>query len=723
LKRDARASSTERTTGIGGGRGSGLAVRLIVFLVLSSLSLVSAAEAAVAPSVTDTWVAKVGTTAVELHGTIDTGEAATNGRFEYLTDAAYQANLTAVPPRDPFAGAVETPVGGKAIAAAAVPVEIKQAVGGLRPGTTYHYRLVASNNEGTDFGPSRTFTLRVGEESLLLDGRAWEMVSPVDKNGGEIQAPGGVFGGGVFQAAAAGGSITYSSLSSFGEGQGSPGASQYISSRGSDGWTTANVTTPTVAGAFGLDLDGVPYQLFSGDLARAVVLDPQRCETAPCPRRYQLRQSSTGVLSPSPATTDLALAGANPNLTQTVLATGTNLYTWSGGALSLINFLPGDSTATPGATLAAQGAGSISDSGSRVYFYLGGNLYLRDGAETVQVDQSAGGEGVFQVAGSDGATAYFLKAEHLYRFTVASGTATDLTPAGGVLGVLGSSTDDAYLYYLTADGLYLRHEGVSTRIADGADASDYPPSVGTTRVDPSGNLVFLSSAALGEVDTGGFPQVYLYRPSAANLTCVSCNPTGARPLGPSSIPGAVANGKSPGATQIYKPRVLSAAGDRLFFESDDALLLTDTNGHRDVYEWEAGGAGSCANPAGCLGLISSGRAEGDASFLDASADGNDALFLTGGSLVEDDPTGADVYDARAGGGFPVPQKPIVCKADACQVVPGEPEDPALGTGFFRTEGNPPVTFPGVKKHCKKKHHCKKKRHGKKRHHRKKGGRR
>jgi len=696
---------------------------VLLALALAGLATATSAEAAVAPAVTDTWVTKVGTTSVELHGEIDTGEAATNGRFEYVTDDVYQANLAAAPPRDPFTGAVETPVGGKAIPAGSAPVEIKQALGGLHPGTTYHFRVVASNGLGTDFGPPRAFTLRVAEESLLLDGRGWEMVSPVDKNGGEVQPPGGVFGGGVFQAAAAGGSITYSSLSSFGGGQGSPGASQYVSSRGADGWATANVTTPTQAGAFGLDPDGVPYQLFSGDLARAVVFDPQRCDAAPCPRRYLLRQSSTGALEPSPATDDLALAGANPGLTQTVLATEGDLYAWSGGGLSQVNLLPGDSVGTPGATLAAQGAGSISADGARVYFYLGGNLYLRDGTETVQVDQAAGGEGVFQVASDDGTTAYFLKDGHVYRFTVASGTATDVTPSGGVTGVLGASGDGAYLYYLTADGLYLRQGGPATKVADAADASNYPPSVGTSRVAANGALVFISSVSLGEADTGGFAQVYLYRPSAAELTCVSCNPTGARPLGPAVVAGAVANGQSPESTRIYKPRVLAADGARVFFESEDALVLTDTNGRRDVYEWEAGGVGSCARADGCLGLISSGRSEGNASFLDASADGDDAFFLTAGSLVETDPTGVDVYDARVGGGFPAPPKPIVCEADACQVVPGEPDDPALGTGFFRSEGNPSVTFPKhKKKHCKKKKpRCKKKHSKKKR--RQKGARR
>jgi hypothetical protein len=687
--------------------------------IVAGLALAASAQGAVAPAVTDTWVAKVGTTAVELRGTIDPGGAATDGRFEYLADSAYQANLAF--PRDPFTGAIETPVGGKAIPAGTVPIEMKQAVGGLRPGTTYHFRVVASNDEGSDLGPSRTFTLRAAEGSSMLDRRGWEMVSPVDKNGGEIQAPGGVFGGGVFQAAAGGDAVTYSSLSSFGNGQGAPGGSQYLSNRGGAGWSTENVTTATEAGAFGPSPDGTPYQLFSSDLGRAVVFDPQRCDTAPCPRRYRLRQGVGGALAASAAANDLELAGADADLTQTVLSTETNLYAWSGGAMAPVNLLPGGSVATPGATLAAQGAGSISEDGSRIYFSLGGNLYLRSSGETVQVDQSVGGGGVFQAASADGGVAFFLEAEHLYRFTVASGTATDLTPAGGVLGVLGTSADGAYLYYLAADGLYLQHGGLATRVADGADASNYPPSAGTSRIAGNGNLAFLSSAPLTEADTGGFREVYLYRPATGELTCVSCNPTGTRPLGPSSIPGAVANGESATATRIYKPRALSAAGNRVFFESDDALVLTDTNQRRDVYEWEAQGVGSCAMPGGCLGPISSGRAERDSVFLDASADGDDAFFLTTGSLVETDPGGADVYDARVGGGFPAPAKPIVCVADACQPVPGDPDDPALGTGFFRAEGNPPVSFPKAKKH-RKKHH-RRPHHRKKKHHSKKEGRR
>ena len=64
--------------------------------------------------------------------------------------------------------------------------------------------------------------------------------------------------------------ITYTSSSSFGDGaQGAPQASQYISRRhGASGWTTENITTPTVSGSYGNQPNGVPYQLFSPDLAR-----------------------------------------------------------------------------------------------------------------------------------------------------------------------------------------------------------------------------------------------------------------------------------------------------------------------------------------------------------------------------------------------------------------------------------------------------------------------
>ena len=696
--------------------------------------LVPSAEAAGPPQITDSWSAGVGGTVVDLHAMVNPEELQTRVQVEYLTAAAYEENLAAAPPREGFTGAVISPAGGVAIGAGNVPAEFSRHIGGLKPSTAYRYRFSATNSNDTTIGPVLGFITRSSTAASfsLPDGRGWEMVSPVDKNGGEIQGAGAYFGGGVMQSAADGNSVSYGAAFSFAGGQGAPGASQYISRRGSQGWSTENVTTPTDAGAYGLQPDGVPFQLFSGDLARGLVFDPQRCAAAPCPRDYLLRQSSDGSLTTSAQADDLTFAGATPDLAHVVLSSCAaltadateapgvggcdvaqpNLYEWSGGGLTLINFLPGETHGTPGATLGAQ-AGAVSADGSRVYFSAGGDLYLRHAGQTSQVDEEQGGGGEFETASADGGLALFTKAEHLYRYTASSGGVQDLTPGGGVEGVLGASADGAYVYYLTAAGLFLDHGGAATKVAATADASDYPPATGSARIAADGNLAFLSSASLTGADTGGFAEVYLYSPAAPSLTCVSCNPTGARPLGPSTIPGAIANGALAGATRAYKPRALSAAGNRVFFDSLDSLVTTDTNNDEDVYEWEAQGVGSCAEAGGCLALISSGRSTEGASFIDASADGSDAFFLTDGSLVPADPGAGDVYDARVGGGTPAVSPPIDCLGDACQVLPGEPEDPAPGTASISAEVNPPVKFPKPK-HSHKKHRHKKAHHKKQR---------
>jgi hypothetical protein len=670
-----------------------------------------AAQAAGAPVATDPWAGGVGAGGVDLHASINPNALATTVRFEYLSAGAYAANLAAVPPRDGFTGATKSPLAGISVGAGAATIPFVRHVGGLNPKTTYRYRAAATNSTATSFSLSRSFTTTENAPTFALpDNRGWEMVSPVEKNGGEIQTPGEIFGGGVQQGAADGNAVTFSSRASFGIPAAASAASQYIARRSASGWVTENVTTPSPAGAFGPAPDGVPYRAFSTDLARGLILDPQRCESQPCLRGYDLRQSSGGALSASVEASDLAFAGASPDLSVAILSTckalvanateastgpgqcdpaQANLYRWSGGGLTLVNLLPGATLGTHGAALAAP-SGAISTDGSRIYFAQAGNLYLRAGTETVQVDAGVGGGGRFETATPDGSLAFFVKDHRLYRYAAAVKAATELTTDNGVQGVLGASPDGSYLYYQSAGRLFQSHGGLATEVVGFANASNYPPATGTARVAANGNLAFLSSAPIGEFDSHGQSQVYLYVAATATLACASCNPTGARATGPSTIPGAFPNGATPAP---YKPRVLSAAGDRLFFESPDPLVSGDTNNDTDVYQWEAQGTGSCATPGGCLGPISSGRAEGGASFLDASADGADVFFLTDGSLVPTDPGVTDVYDARIGGGFVVPPAPITCTGDACQAVPGEPEDPTPGTGFYRSQANPPLAWP------------------------------
>ncbi|HET8949834.1 MAG TPA: hypothetical protein VFN44_04960, partial [Solirubrobacteraceae bacterium] len=104
-----------------------------------------AAAVAAAPAATTTAASGVTRSAAALNGTVDPNGKATSYHFEYGTTTAY--GLTSA---GGDAGAGEDPV------AVSVPVA------GLSAGTTYHYRIVASNEDGDVTGADRTFRTASG---------------------------------------------------------------------------------------------------------------------------------------------------------------------------------------------------------------------------------------------------------------------------------------------------------------------------------------------------------------------------------------------------------------------------------------------------------------------------------------------------------------------------------------------------------------------------------
>src|SRR6478735_1969746 len=251
--------------------------------VVVALALPAAAVAAEGPALGEIWVTDVSAGSTTFHGEINPQGESTTYRFEYATDQAFQEKG--------FTGAAKAPAGGAGGAGSgSATVLVSQHVSALRSATLYHYRLTASNGSGTTVTePSQTFsTQELGGGFTLPDNRGWEMVSPAEKNGGAIAGPEALHGGGVLQAAAAGaGEVTYSSASSFGgyEALGAPPASQYISRRTGSGWLTQNITARVVSGSYGNEPNGVPYQLFSADLARSILLNGVHCrgEGSGCP--------------------------------------------------------------------------------------------------------------------------------------------------------------------------------------------------------------------------------------------------------------------------------------------------------------------------------------------------------------------------------------------------------------------------------------------------------
>jgi hypothetical protein len=318
-----------------------------------------------------------------------------------------------------------------------------------------------------------------------------------------------------------------------------------------------------------------------------------------------------------------------------------------------------------------------------------------EAAKACTVPVSEGAEARFWAASPDGAKALFGEAEAeggaeaLYRYDASSGVATQI--AAGVKGVLGQSSDLSKVYFLSteelsgegeagAPNLYLDSEGTKTFIAtlSSSDASTEAgvlspanprPNLHAARAIPSGAVLAFSSgsaalaqevAAYDNTDQeSGEPDAEIYRYASGALSCLSCNPSGARPVG-REVDGTWSAALLPTAqTSLYPGNPFAEGGSRVFFTSLDPLMNRDQNAKADVYQWEAPGTGTCseAKPAfdstsgGCLNLISSGEGSEDATFLDADKDGSDVFFTTSENLVEADEGEADVYDARVNGGF------------------------------------------------------------------------
>jgi hypothetical protein len=155
---------------------------------------------------------------------------------------------------------------------------------------------------------------------------------------------------------------------------------------------------------------------------------------------------------------------------------------------------------------------------------------------------------------------------------------------------------------------------------------------------------------------------------------------------------------------------------RVFFTSPEALVLTDTNGVKDAYEWSGGLQ---------VGRLSTGGGVTASELLTASADGKDAFFFTRNVLVPSDENGSaiKIYDAREGGGFPFNPAPQPCAAsDECHGAGTQPPPPpninSMPPSQVPSSGEPkpkPCKKGFVRRHgkCVKKQHRKHHSHGRK----------
>jgi hypothetical protein len=346
---------------------------------------------------------------------------------------------------------------------------------GLAPNTTYHYRFVAKSSGGGpvrgvggevgEDGAEGTFTtlpltpeanvncpnqaFRISTSARLPDCRAYEMVSPVDKDNGDIEAvetgPGGNTGGRndrerIVQASPDGDRMTYASQRAFADSPSASFSSQYLASRDpQDGWLTRSVSPPRGAASLNSDYQITgPFRAFSEDLCSAWVIDDSvspvvagapsgvanlyrrdNCGgggyevlTSVAPPGYSFETEPDGVqYFPYPqGIVDggaRTIFNANAKLTDRACATkgATQLYeTTEGGSLRLVSALPNGNGTCNGASVGSKGAdnslyhyrtdtvaNAVSRDGSRVFWTdSGSGLYLRINPEQPQSAISAG---------------------------------------------------------------------------------------------------------------------------------------------------------------------------------------------------------------------------------------------------------------------------------------------------------------------------------------------
>jgi hypothetical protein len=447
-------------------------------VVCSLMAWSTAAQAASAPVVENESAYDVTLDASTVQAQLNPGESETTYRFEYGTSTAYGSSSP-------------TPEGpaGSGSSAEIVEAQLK----GLTAAAIYHYRIVATNNEGSVAGPDRTFRTYVATPATLPDERAYELVSPPSKDGGEID--GGVVPGDAevpVQASEDGKAVTYASATSFdvlpGEAKGSAAASSYVSRRGLGGWSTQNVTPPSGATREPdiTTVEASTVEAMAPDLSadffvsNSTLLQGSFFGYA-TPYRFDMTTGSAQALMQSPppdyepnapslelfdpvyagASSDFShiLFTANDRLTPQALGSSNfsrNLYEWAHGQLHLVNILP-DGSVLSGEKQPMFGAvrnfehfnvsHAISDDGSRIFWSdeADRELFARvDGASTVLVSRSRKTNGtgpggtdplgpqvpVYQGASANGSYVFFTSTEELTN-DANTGNASSCVPLPG----------------------------------------------------------------------------------------------------------------------------------------------------------------------------------------------------------------------------------------------------------------------------------------------------
>jgi hypothetical protein len=636
-------------------------VRLVASRPFAGGSATSAVDtfttAAAPPSVSGVGAREITHTTAVLSGQVDPNRSHTTHHFEYGTDTTYGSS---------------TPVDSAGAGARKVPVS--KTITGLQPDTEYHFRLVATSAAGVTEGADHTFT--TDAEPPQPSGRAYEMVSPLDKNGGDIIRDDPDNGPLSYQTGASdsGDAVAYASRANFGDldsGAALFNIPNYLARRAADGWTTEGITPP-VDPSFpngeiqapkvpGLSLETLSSFGVSG---ATLTPDAQRLNGShglymrrtgqPPDQRYTLISAPPDTLAPDTNTTQRALRfiweASTPdgrhvlfNSTRRLLpgapgdasASSPNaVYEWVDGTLRLASVLPpGMSLSTNPAPGVIAGGGTvdvrggalhgdhvISDDGGRLFFTADTTqstdlLFVREDGAATRIVSASERPGDPPVAPPTNAVFWAAKRTD---GSVAFFTSTRPLSADAVM-----APGQAMLYRWDATA----PEGQRLS-AISVDPLGEPGLLGPAAIsDDAMSVYFVARGELAPGATRGAPNLYLWRQGEGVRYVVTLDPAGASTLGGVDSPLWLRTWQDIGGRGAR----VSADGERLLFASyaqlDPAYDTTEDSPEdcgdpevagercRQIYLYDASN-----ERVSCLTCVAGVPVDGDANLFGNSDD-------------------------------------------------------------------------------------------------------